>query len=298
MKRIIAVVVYAIFVIQFVSLANGGPMVREGSTDSVMVPEKNEYIEVLAEDLKYEVKIVDGEVVTDYNFEQLFYADVTAKYTMFNSSKDTEKVSIAFPYSTAVSERLDDNITVKADGKIISFELVKMEGITHDSRNFESLVKKIDDDFNENYGSGDINDKVGLILFDVEFESNAEHELVVEYKTESVQVTDSSFIKEHEWRPRFSYYFEPAKYWKSFGNINMSIILPDGYEIINSNLEDYDVDDNVYSKTLYGVEVDELVFELDKKPEDVRWVYVFILFSILAIVIVFHLISKKKHSSQ
>lgn len=256
MKKIIFVIILLICMSNNV-YANSGPWRFEPAPSFNAVPLKSNFVEVLSEDLSFDITADK----TPYQ------ATITAKYILQNVSDKSETYSIAFPYiggelnewdkqnkyfhtkvvfnkkqiipqiklipdllfgasdsSGIYSKEQNDNLTFT--------DILKHMKSAIDAKDFD-ITKYVDRD-----PSGELiniaykREIVVLILFDIEMPANSKNELSVTYN-------QSAGLDRHKTKSYtyiYDYFLEPAKYWKSFKDLSITVKIPKGYKITKSSL--------------------------------------------------------------
>lgn len=264
--------------------ANAGPVEWIGSSDSIIIPKRNENIEVLHEDLKYDITI------HDFEYERNNYvAEVTAIYELYNYGDSNEVVKIAFPFDKGIAESLNHDITVLFDGKPVEYDVLYLKGgdrdISFPSKNekykwdkiglldFEEILYRISDDYIYDGGPTYYHGSINLIYFEVEFLQNQNHKLEVNYVTSpSITREGSYFFGYSEWEPIFHYYLEPASYWNDFGSLDIEINIPEGYELSNISLNDISESSEFkYVGNFETLPEDELIFTMAPRGKYNNW---------------------------
>lgn len=271
MKKIAVFLLLFLMIIELNVKANGGPVVEVGTADTILTPAKSSNIEVIRETLDFNI-IVNETEKSDYIS---CYSEVQAKYLFFNNSNHSEKVMIAFPYARELVELYDFKIEVLFNSQSLEYKLYDVDDFSGDA-NFKELVEYIElnaDTSIPRTRSSSIS-TVGIIVFEADFVEIEKSELIVKYltlplrsKTKEIVGTEGA-LSDSEWTPEFAYYLEPAKYWKDFGGIDITINTPDNYHISSSNISDIEsIDEKSNSISFDNLPDDVLRFEISKNKE-------------------------------
>lgn len=262
--------------------ANGGPTTIKGTDDSILIPAKNNQVAVTHEELNYKVFTADklGSDGEPADGNSLFYAEVSAKYFFLNEGTETEEVTIAFPFDSASAEASENSVIVLMNGDEVPHQVLKIDNssehtnVTYTANNnvkwdpFEvpsfADVLELMNNPSVIYTGGYTNTALHLIIFEVPFTAGKEHVLEVKYVTRASkmrEVKSALFHKYGEWEAVFHYFLEPASYWKSFENIDVSIEVPMGFEIGKISLLDIKkIDERHYTGSFETLPKENLVF--------------------------------------
>ncbi|MDP4093378.1 MAG: hypothetical protein Q8920_08460 [Bacillota bacterium] len=252
MKKIMFFIILLIFLTPFTTYANSGPVYTSPVPGFQPVPLKSDSVEVLREDLTFDTK------QTKYDTGEYYpeIACITAKYQLFNTSDKTVSYSIAFPHLGSEMIYFENgkylNTSVKLNGKDINCKvkvipditLEKLQASDFSKISFDSILKSMKSAVNEKDfklptdsemegKSNYYENMVRLILFDIDLAPKTTYNLEVSFYQES----GISKLKTYEYTYRYDYFLEPARYWKAFKNLNISVKLPQTYEITSSSLK-------------------------------------------------------------
>ena len=241
----VAAVVCLVAILQIVlaptCYANAGPPLRvEDGDTAFLIPSKNDSIEVISEDLVYDIKAPEGEKA---------YAEINATYRMVNTSPETVSTLVAF-----VASNPDEPISVILDGSPITVQssttvpwnvsgeeasvddLLKRQwsnvGLWTDFGLWEPTFEEIlrvastgqrTDDLNAGYD-------LALSVFEITLSPGVTHTLEVSYVETAAVIAERSRFNYGYGDPRaeFYYFLEPAQYWKDFSNLAVTLRLPCG----------------------------------------------------------------------
>ena len=161
--------------------------------------------------------------------EDFYFADYEIEYYII-AEEDGIKIPLLFYASDYYG-----GFTVEIDGKPIDLKEVNTLWDTEDNEEFkdfsylyDTINKKIGDESYETHRQINKND---LLYFDTDL-SKGEHKIIVKYRATRWS-EDSGWIK----KSSFRYSLAPAKYWKSFGNLNITIDASSFEHDITTNLE-------------------------------------------------------------
>lgn len=172
-------------------------------------PFTNQFVDILHEDLK----IVLDEKFEFANFEILYH---------INASKDGIKIPLLF-----YASEMTDNFSVEVDGKPVAFSPIPYEFQSPANTKFSDFTYFFDPHLDDNSKSMvlveespstgfyvNLND---LYFFETDI-SKGEHTIKVTY-------TASSWTDQWNWVNEYSfrYALSPAKYWKSFGSLSVTL---------------------------------------------------------------------------
>lgn len=237
MKRLIAFLVL-FFMISVRVSANGAPYFQFPIPGYQAVPLKSESIEVLREDLTIDTNI--------YHYQREFIpklALITARYQLKNVSDSKVEYSIAFPYINAYLNTEENGKylvkTVKFNNQDVAFKSKVIPALNANTPNypsdmsslsFDTIISSVNDAIDEDtYETGEsaiFDSQVRILLFEITLEPYQLYEMEVSfYQEASINGSPASGTDY-----LYSYLLEPAKYWKSFRDLNIEIIVPKGYK--------------------------------------------------------------------
>ncbi|MDP4181941.1 MAG: hypothetical protein Q8942_12720 [Bacillota bacterium] len=280
--------------------ANSGPWRSEPAPGFNALPLKSNSVEVVKEDLTFDMTADK----TPYK------ANVSANYTLRNWSEKSDTYSIAFPYVGGYLNDWDKqdkyfNAKVSFDGKLIipkikllpkvlfnasdglggkgvyikdSMVNLTFEDILRhmksaiDSEDFD-ITKYIDRDpvTGELINTANRTELVVLMLFDITMPADSTCELKVSYN----QIGGEDRYKTRDYTCIYNYFLEPAKYWKSFKDLNITVKTPEGYKIIESNLNLNEVKDakGTYAGHFVTLPEKNLEFQVYKSLNTAQKIY-------------------------
>jgi hypothetical protein len=225
--------------------ANAGPPTKVEDGDAAFfVPVKHDSIEILSEDLTYDIAVED---------ESAAYAHIRAGYEMRNTAQDPAHVLVAF-----VANNPDTPVEITFDGQPIHLqESISMPwNVTGQSHYTGDLLKRVwsnvgswieygawEPTFEEilrfagtGHRTGDMNAGYDLELstFQVTLDPGASHTLSVSYVEDAAVIYERKGYKYVNPKAEFYYFLEPARYWKDFSNLIVTVRLPEGYHLETS----------------------------------------------------------------
>lgn len=216
MKRLLSII---ILVFQIQVYANMANPVIEGTLGGR--PFVSEYVDVIHEDLFIKI---------DKSFEN---ASFNVKYHI-NSSKDGFQI----PFLFYASEYLD-SFSVKIDGREVNLNDISYDFKIPENTKFKDFSYFFERSSYNDYSSVLIEDSPNggfhvslhnMIYFETDI-SKGKHVIEVNYR--GTKWTDSwDWVNEYSFR----YALSPAKYWKSFGTLNIKIDAADFDKELSSNL--------------------------------------------------------------
>ncbi|HEX2947933.1 MAG TPA: hypothetical protein VHT96_18495 [Clostridia bacterium] len=249
MKKIqVFLITLAICFIPANLLANFGAWYENRASAFQALPLKSDAVEVLHEDL-----IIDTNV---RNYDGEYYptlANVTAKYTLKNVTDEKAEYSIAFPHSFNIMNFDDEQYlraNVKLNGNKIDYKAKVIPGITSETLtdpdndiSFENILSAMNQAVDEedfkypteaefDQNTDFYSNMVRLILFEITLEPGKTYDLEVGF----YQMPSSDRLNTAGYKFTYDYYMEPAKYWKAFGDIDITVKLTSGYEIIDTSM--------------------------------------------------------------
>jgi len=220
MKKLIQLI---LLFIPFLLGFNMASPFQEGTTGTQ--PFINEHVNITHENILIKI---------DENF---YFADYEIEYYIM-AEEDGVKIPLLF-YASDYYE----GFAIEIDGNPIELKEVDALWDTNDNKQFkdfsylyDSINNEIKDEAYENHQQVNKND---LLYFETDL-SKGEHKIIVKYratrwKENTKWVTKSSF----------RYSLAPAKYWKSFGNLNITIDASAFEHNITTNLEKEPTDGDV-----------------------------------------------------
>ncbi len=295
MKRLLLVLLLLVCV-ENIAYANSGPLRSEPPPGFNVLPLKSNSVEVLKEDLTFDITANDFPYI----------ANVKARYLLKNGANKSETYSIAFPYvggnlnnSTEQDKyfntkvlfgrkkiipkiKLIPNVLFEpsngSGGKENNIgELTFEEILSHmksaiDVEDFD-ITKYIDQDsftgelINTHYRT----ELVVLVLFDITMPAYSTSELEISYN----QFGGQDRYKTKDYTYIYNYFLEPAKYWKDFKDLNINIRIPKGYKITQSNLDLYEVkdDEGTYAGHFATLPEKNLEFQVYKSLSAAQKIY-------------------------
>lgn len=169
--------------------------------------------------------------------EDFYFADYEIEYYI-TAEEDGIKIPLLFYASDYY-----DEFTVEIDGNPIDLKEVDTLWDTDDNEQFEdfsylydTINNEIKDEAFENHEQVNKDD---LLYFETDI-NKGEHIIKVKYKA-------TRWTEESEWvkKSSFRYSLAPAKYWKSFGNLNITIDASAFEHEITSNLDKEPTDGDI-----------------------------------------------------
>lgn len=234
----------AIFIFVVSVSANSGPVIYTGDQNSVLVPKENTNVSILHETLEYNI------YGTGDNDK---YADVHVRYVMENTGAE-EKLTAIFP------RWVNDDADIFAiyfNGDLVESEFILIGG---DDASFEHVIERINEleETPEEVVCQNEYTLYGCVaanVFEITVPEDGVHELVVEYKEQPTEIQTNPYGSKISYEGVFTYYLEPASYWKSFGELDISISIPKELKV--EGLGNFDVSKEKGRK-LYQIEYNEL----------------------------------------
>jgi hypothetical protein len=297
MRKVISLIMILWLCVPDIVLANGGPVEYRSMPSFNFIPVSSNSISVLKEELVYDVPEQQKE-----DYESLT-ANVMVKYTMKNESDKTEKVTVAFPcngsYGTSAQMK------TLFDGKRIEHKVMSAGGIQYQGYQegfrvvgykeptFDQIVSKITGQINGKPASTN-SGSIQVMLFELTFSPKSVHTLEVSYTDHATMLRKMKFLYSYTpWKPLFHYYLEPAKYWKSFKDLTVTLRLPKEYSISSCSLKGINkVEDGAYQGHFDALPSENLEFGL-QKAEDKEFSMVLSSLVILGIAAVLFLMRRK-----
>lgn len=221
--------------------ANAGPphRVEDGDT-TFLVPSKSDSIEVVSEDLSYDIKAPADRRVQ---------AEIRATYRMANTTPDTVSTLVAF-----VANNPEHPVSVTFDGSPVTMQssTTMQWNLSGKPAYVEGLLKRQwsnvgswtefglwEPTFEEilrvagtGQRTGDINTGYDLTLsvFEITLTPGVTHTLDVSYVETAAIITERKGFLYGYGNPKaeFYYFLEPAQYWKDFSDLTVTLRLPRG----------------------------------------------------------------------
>ncbi len=242
MKKILLVFFSIIFIITV--NANSGPGVYTGDQNSILVAKEDTNISILHETLNY---YIYGTNANDK------YANVTVRYLMKNNGEE-ETLTAVFPRKVNFTS---ESFTILFNGVSIENELIIIGG---DDASFEHVLKRINaiEKNSEEVTCSvryDLEGCVAANVFEITVPAEGVHELIVKYTEQPTEVQTSPYGSKIHFEGIFTYYLEPASYWKSFEKLDIFISVSKGLKI--SGLDDFEKSKSG-GRTLYQMKYEEL----------------------------------------
>ncbi len=206
--------------------ANSGPSTRYGDKNTPLAVMEDTEVEILHESLTYDIYNVQG-------YE--FYADVVVEYDLFNNSDSTESITALFPRMLSWEGRRI--ISVYLNDEEISNTLLLMSG---EYDNFNSLVTLVNYYLdNPTYEPNYSQKNLSVNLFDLDIPPGNSL-LRIEYDEIAFGRTNRFIYTPLSYEGYFEYIFDPAKHWKDFGSIDITLNMHmDGFKFVNLPKEFY-----------------------------------------------------------
>lgn len=248
MKKLSYAVLFLLFALPM--YANMASPILEGTLGAR--PFISEYVDVLHEDLRIEL---------DEDFEQ---ASFSVKYYIRASKEGTQ-----IPFLFYASEYLD-SFSVKIDGRSVTLQAVPAEIQALQGSKFNSFSYFFDTTASDKQPSVRLEDPMhagfevrlsDMLYFESDL-SEGKHTVEIRYRA-SKWTDKSGWIKAHSFR----YALSPAKYWKSFGTLSISLDARKFDQALGSNLGAPHRGDLDGQAEWHFDSLPTAVLELDFKPE-------------------------------
>lgn len=165
-------------------------------------------------------EVIDIRLVKEPD-EGIYFADYTIKYRVYSPQKQT--LPLLF-----IAINLYDNTEVKVNGVSKKIELIDIEKKKY------PFIQQDETGFFVQYSHSDkvSVDPNSLLYFSADL---VEGDNIIEVKYDAnLEFNTYGFIKNY----KLEYFLYPSKFWKSFGPIDINLILDDGVEFKDSNLGD------------------------------------------------------------
>lgn len=213
----IKTILFFTFLVQF-CFANMASPIVEGSKNASVLSSKN--VTILRENIIVHIS-------KDFK---------TAKYTIeYTIKSDVEGAQIPLLF---LAQEYRDNFTVWLDGNKINTQNIPNNIIHATTSQFKDFTNSFPESIDGNSYipiSWQPNNAILYNLDDLKyFETNllkGEHKIKVEYNA-NVWVNNSNWVKEYSFR----YSLSPAKYWKSFGSLHITVFQDGEVKSIFTNL--------------------------------------------------------------
>lgn len=252
MKKLFIILLLLLTIFPFaIAYANMGPPQEVNPSNCGLVFSQND-----------QIKITDEQIVFDLTRES---RQITAIYSMENTTNQTIKMLVAFPFP-AYSKDSQTDIIIKFNGKNVDYKF-KMydvvnpfgEPIEYDQDYIDKMLEYVSSDEQKDNQSI-LN--VGVAYYYLEFLPNEKSQVQVSYST-----MPSAYMSKYSnaYRYQYIYFLSPAKYWKEYANLSIKVIANDNLQkyMISSNvLFDFDKENNVYTFTSDKLPESELNFSM------------------------------------
>lgn len=283
------------------ALANAGPPTRytRGEVD-FLVPEENKAVDILGEELSYEL-IAQGKES---------YANVAARYLLQNNTPQERQVTMAFVASQAAQA---PEITLNGSRlAVLSHESVTLgrrfwpdemgyygpgrsaEGFGREDPTFEEVLYFVSTGLQPELEAGQESWEVYVSAFAFALPPNGQGELAVSYREQASVVSSRSGGYSYTDSYQFYYFFEPARYWNSFADLTITIQAPGRQYKVDSTLGEFSRSGTTYTRHYDTLPPKNMVITLTpvKIP---KWP--FVLGGIAVLVALFLLRRKKEQSA-
>ncbi|MDC9721854.1 MAG: hypothetical protein PSN34_03660 [Urechidicola sp.] len=192
--------------------------------------------------------------------EDFYFADYEIEYYIM-AEEDGIKIPLLFYASDYY-----DGFIIEIDGNAIELKTVDTLWDTDDNNQFKEFLYLYDTINNEikdeSFENHEQVNKDDLLYFETDL-SKGEHKIVVKYRATRWR-EDEGWVK----KSSFRYSLAPAKYWKSFGNLNITIDASAFEHKITSNLDNEPTDgdiNNIATWVFMGLPTD--VLEITYNPK-------------------------------
>ena len=253
--------------------ANSGPGVQVGDEHSVLVPLEDTEVVILHEELEYR------SAFNEFN-ELITY--VTVEYQMKNTGIEDESFTAVFPRK--VGEDSEILFEVYLNGQVVENEFMLLGG---DYLGFNNMLEKINDGGTTQGCNNWDGNCLAVNMFDLSLNAAEEYTLKVEYiDTPTWHNIGGSYFN-HKDKYTFTYLYEPARHWKEFGTLNVTVSFPRGFS--TEGLEEAGFEKTsggrvrTYEASYDALPDDSLIYSLAEKTSYIGLILVSVI--ILAILI-------------
>lgn len=217
--------------------ANAGPPKSVEDGDAVFfLPVKHEFIQIVSEDLVYDIKV---------SGEEEAYADIIATYAMHNTSNEDVSTMVAFVAnnpSTKAQIRVDGKDVDVLGSETMPWNITGKEVYVGDllARHWDNVGSWVEygvweptfEEILRFAGTGertrDTNAGYDLemSLFQLDFAAGSTRTLEVAYSEKAAVIKDRKGYSYVNPTAEFYYFLEPARYWKDFADLTVTIHVP------------------------------------------------------------------------
>jgi len=236
--------------------ANAGPPKSVEDGDAVFfLPVKHEFIEIVSEDLVYDIKVTG---------EEEAYADITATYEMRNTSQEDVSTLVAFVAnnpSTKAQVRVDGESVQVLGSKTMPWNISGKEVYVGDllSRHWDNVGSWVEygawePTFEEILRFASTGERTGdtnagydleISMFKLDFAAGSTHTLEVTYSEKAAVIKERKGYSYVNPTAEFYYFLEPARYWKDFADLTVTVNVP-AHIRIQTSLEGFQRKGNTY----------------------------------------------------
>ncbi|MGI9653516.1 hypothetical protein [Chryseobacterium sp. RLHN22] len=191
--------------------------------------------------------------------DEIYFADYTIKYRVYSPQKQT--LPLLF-----IAINLYDNTEVKVNGVSKKIELIDIEKKKY------PFIQQNETGFFVQYSHSDkvSVDPNSLLYFSADL---MEGENIIEVKYEAnLEYNTYGFIKDY----KLKYSLYPSKFWKSFGPIDINLILDNGVEFKDSNLGDEKKEKNILKWKIDPQNQENMTIEVSEKPSFISKILLFL----------------------
>lgn len=202
-------------------------------------------------------EIIDIRLVKEPD-EGIYFANYTIKYHIYSPQKQT--LPLLF-----IAINLYDNTEVKVNGVSKKIELIDIEKKKY------PFIQQDETGFFVKYSQSDkvSVDPNSLLYFSADL---VEGDNIIEIKYDAnLEFNTYGFIKNY----KLEYSLYPSKFWKSFGPIDINLILDNGVEFKDSNLGDEKKEKNILKWKIDPQNQENMTIEVSEKPSFISKILLF-----------------------
>lgn len=202
-------------------------------------------------------EVIDIRLVKEPD-EGIYFANYTIKYHIYSPQK--QALPLLF-----IAINLYDNTEVKVNGVSKKIELIDIEKKKY------PFIQQDATGFFVKYSQSDkvSVDPNSLLYFSADL---VEGDNIIEVKYHAnLEFNTYGFIKNY----KLEYSLYPSKFWKSFGPIDINLILDNGVEFKDSNLGDEKKEKNILKWKIDPQNQENMTIEVSEKPSSISKILLF-----------------------
>ncbi len=257
LAALIASIVLLVSTFTSTAYANVGPPASVKDGDAVFfLPVKHDFIEVVSENLTYDIQTLGKEEA---------HAEIVATYHMRNTYQENVSTLAAFVANnpaTEVQVCVDGNRVQLLRSETVPWNITGQDGYVEDllarswynvgswtvygagAPTFEEILRYAGT--GERTGDTNAGYDFEMSLFELDFPAGGTRTLEVTYTENAAIIKQRKGYSYINPTAEFYYFLEPARYWKSFADLTVTINVP-SHITIETSLPGFQRKDNSYS---------------------------------------------------